>query len=99
MISEDEARAADARRKLKRAEAKKLARCKTCPNDVSANWFTQCPDCIAQNITIEDHEAAEITLDRVLAGSCQNCGKTEGCTCVYIAPDNPLGTVVGFQNA
>lgn len=74
--------------------------CRTCSNDVSAEWFTQCPDCIAQNVSIEDHEAAEIILDRVLAGTCQNCGKTE-CSCVYVAstPNNPLRTVIGFQNA
>lgn len=49
--------------------------------------------------SIEDLEAAEIIFDRVMAGTCQNCGKTKDCTCVYIDSKKPLGVVVGFQNA
>ncbi len=99
MIPKDVARSADARRKWQREEAK--ATCKTCTNKVSQPWFRQCDSCIAQRVTSEDHEAAETILDRVLAGLCQNCGKKEGCTCVYVAStsDNPLRTVIGFQNA
>jgi len=48
--------------------------------------------------SIEDLEAAEIIYDRVTAGNCQNCGKNEDCTCVFVDPNNPGKTVVGFQN-
>ena len=74
--------------------------CRTCTNEVTRPYL-QCDTCMGQNISIADHEVAEIILDRVMAGLCQACGKQEGCTCVYVAstPDNPLRTVVGFQNA
>lgn len=38
----------------------------------------------ADSASIEELEAAEQTLDRVLVGGCQNCGKKEGCTCKFI---------------
>ena len=46
--------------------------------------FLQCDSCIRQNVSIEEHEAAETIMDRVTAGLCQNCGKKEGCTCTYV---------------
>ena len=85
MITRSEAREADARRKLARADAVQISTtCKTCTNKVSQPWFTQCDDCIEQRITIEEYEVAEAIVNRVLAGCCQNCGKKETCTCKFI---------------
>lgn len=84
MITKREAREADARRKLAREDAiRESTTCKTCTNRISQPWFTQCEDCISGRITIEEHEAAEAIVARVLAGLCQNCGKKKDCTCVY----------------
>lgn len=64
-----------------------------------AKAFTPASRADAETCSMEDLEAASTMLDRVMAGLCQSCGKKEGCTCRFVDPKNPLGIVIGFQNA
>lgn len=71
--------------------------CKTCSNEVWRPHFRQCDDCIGQGVNIEDYEAGEAILDRVMAGLCQNCGKKEGCTCPLISSEIDSAIVGGLK--
>jgi hypothetical protein len=50
--------------------------------------------------TTEDLEAGAAMFDRVMTGGCQNCGKQagQGCNCVFVDPNQPGKTVIGFEN-
>ena len=61
-----------------------MLKCRSCGCEIREGWFL-CYTCTKSGMSIEDIEAGEQILNRVLAGLCQNCGQNAtSCECVYV---------------
>lgn len=49
-----------------------------------ARVYSQGSRADAETCSMEDLEAGASILDRVMDGTCQNCGMKEGCTCLLL---------------